>query len=83
MVNGSNLRVASTPDSRPRGLLPKGVKRVTKVTFVYVKRVKAKTGVTSHLSVPEYGMTNERNCLCVALPLTATPKRGNKTYPRG
>ncbi len=33
----------------PLTVLTKGV---TKVTFVYVKRIKAKTGVTSHLSVP-------------------------------
>ena len=48
MTNESNLRVAFT-----LRVLPKGVKKgVKKVTFVHVKRVKAKTGVTSHLSVP-------------------------------
>ena len=36
--------------------------QVTKVKFVYVKRVKAKTGVTSHLCVLEYGI--ERQWLC-------------------
>ena len=49
MTNGSNLRVAFTPDSTPK----RGKKgKQKKVTRVYVKRVKAKTGVTSHLSVP-------------------------------
>ena len=47
MANGSNLRVAFTPEGTP-----KRGKKVSKVTFIYVKRVKAKTGVTSHLSVP-------------------------------
>ncbi len=47
IINGSNLMVAFIPT-----VPPKGVKMVTQVTFVYVKRVKAKTGVTSHLSVP-------------------------------
>ena len=36
----------------PLTVLPKGVKGVTNVTFDYVKRIKAKTGITSHLSVP-------------------------------
>ena len=47
MTNGSNLELPL-----PLTVLPKGIKGVTKVKFVYVKRVKAKTGVTSHLSVP-------------------------------
>ena len=46
----------------PLTVLPKGIKGVTKVTFVYVKRVKAKTGVTSHLSVPRV-----RNTQCKQL----------------
>ena len=40
MTNGSNIRVAFIPDSTPK----MGKKGVTKVTFVYIKRVKAKTG---------------------------------------
>ena len=32
----------------PLTVLPKGV---TKVTFDYVKRIKAKTGITSHLKI--------------------------------
>ena len=36
----------------PLSVLQKGVKGVTKVTFVYVKRVRANTGVTSHLYFP-------------------------------
>ena len=46
---------------------------------VGVKRGKAKTGVTSHLSVPEYGMTNASNCNCGITP-DSNPKMGNKTY---
>ena len=48
MSNGRNLRVAFTTDSTPK----RGKKGVAKVTFVYVKRIKAKTGVTSNLCVP-------------------------------
>ena len=45
----------------PLTALPKGVKGVTKVTFVLRKSLSAKTGVTSHLSVPEYGIINASN----------------------
>ena len=51
----------------------------SKKSGVEVKRVKAKTGVTSHLSVPEYGMTNASNCNCGSTP-DSNPKMGNKTY---
>ena len=36
---------------------------VTIILF-YVKSLNAKTGVTSHLSVPEYGITNASNFKC-------------------
>ena len=77
MTNGSNLRVAFTTDSTPKRGKKGQQKKVT-----CVKRVKAKTGVTSHLiSVYEYGITNaSNNSVSVAIPLTATPKGGNKTY---
>ena len=53
---------------------------VKKVTFVYVKRVKAKTGVASHLSVPRV-LNNQCKQLKVwHYPLTATPKGGNTRY---
>ena len=44
MTNGSNLRVAFTPDSTPKRGKKGQQKKVT-----CVKRVKAKTGVTPHL----------------------------------
>ena len=53
-------------------LLPKGV---TKVTFVYVKRVKAKTGIISHHMFPEYGLTNAGNGKCGITP-DSHPKKG-------
>ena len=74
MTNRSNLRFAFTPDSTPK----RGKKGVTNVSFVYVKRVKAKVGVTSHLSVPRVRNNQMQAIVSVALPLTATPKRGTK-----
>ncbi len=61
----------------PLTVLPKGV---TKVTFVYVKCVKAKTGVTSNLSVPRLRNNQCKQLYVCHLLLTATPKGGNKTF---
>ena len=52
----------------PLTVLPKGVKRGKKLHFVYVKRVKANTGVTSHLSVPRV-----RNNQCKQLEVRVYP----------
>ena len=48
---------------------------VTLILF-YVKSLNAKTGVTSHLSVPEYGITNASNFKC-GITSGATQKWGN------
>ena len=64
----------------PLTVLPKGVKRGKKLHFVYVKRVKANTGVTSHLSVPRVRNNQCKQLEVCHLPLTATPKGGNKTF---
>ena len=66
MANGSKLRIAFTLDSTP--------KRGKKLHFVYVKRVKANTGVTSHLSVPRVRNNQCKQLEVCHLPLTATPK---------
>ena len=52
----------------PLTVLPKVVKRGNKVTFVYVKRIKAKTGSHRTLVFPEYGITNASNCKCGITP---------------
>ena len=63
----------------PLTVLPKGVekdhKSYIKVTYVYVKCVKAKPGVTSHVSVPDYGRTDAINCKCCITP-DINPQKG-------
>ena len=58
----------------PPTALPKGVTMVTLILF-YVKSPDAKTGVTSHLSVDEYGTTNASNFKC-GITSGSDPKRG-------
>ena len=64
----------------PLTVPPKGVKRGKKLHFVYVKRVKANTGVTSHPSAPRVRNNQCKQLEVCHLPLTATPKGGNKTF---
>ena len=53
------------------------LKWVTMVTLILfnVKRLNAKIGVTSHLSVPEYGIANASNYKC-GVTSGSNPKKG-------
>ena len=61
----------------PLTALPKGVKMGNNgdIDFVLLKSLNANTGVTSYLSVPEYGITNASNFKC-GITSGSNPKKG-------
>ena len=73
MTNGNNIRVPFTPDSTA-----KRGKRGNKSYICLCKMFKAKTGVTSHLSVPR---VRNNQCRGLLFPINCVQRQSLLSLP--